>query len=176
MDPLRNFGFLLKDVSRLSSSNFERHAVDLGLTLPQCKVLVYLSRNEGINQIRLAYLTDTDPMTMVRIIDRMEQDGWVERRQGEEDRRERRLYTTARAASAVEQVWAIADRSRAEALAGLSAAERSQLVGLLERIHGNLAALLPGAVDAERNPMPLSPPRKDAKPAPARTKPSRKSS
>jgi MarR family transcriptional regulator, transcriptional regulator for hemolysin len=172
MDPLRIFGFLLKDVSRLSSRNFERHAVDLGLTLPQCKVLVYLSRNEGINQIRLAYLTDTDPMTLVRILDRMEQDGWVERRQGAEDRRERRLYATARAAPVVERIWAIADRSRAEALAGLSAAERAQLVGLLERIHGNLAALVPGAVEPEREPLPLS---TRAKPPRTRAKSARKS-
>ena len=174
MDPLRNFGFLLKDVSRLSSRNFELHAFELGLTLPQCKVLVYLARNEGINQIRLADLTDTDPMTMVRIIDRMEQDGWVERRQGEEDRRERRLYLTARAAPVVERIWAIGDRSRAEALAGLSAAERAQLIRLLERIHGNLAALLPGAVDAARNCLPLTPPRKEAKSTATRAKSPRK--
>ena len=44
------------------------------MTLSQCKVLVYLSRNEGTTQKRLAALTDTDPMTLVRILDRMERD------------------------------------------------------------------------------------------------------
>ena len=44
MDPLRNFGFLLKDVSRLYSRNFERHATELNLTLAQCKVLCYAQR------------------------------------------------------------------------------------------------------------------------------------
>src|SRR5450759_1266799 len=80
MDPFRHFGFLLKDVSRLYSRNFERHATELNLTLAQCKVLSYLQRNEGISQVRLAYLTDTDPMTLVRILDRMERDGLIERR------------------------------------------------------------------------------------------------
>ncbi|MBL6751144.1 MAG: MarR family transcriptional regulator, partial [Nevskia sp.] len=49
MEKLRNFGFLVKDVSRLSARNFERHAKALKLTLSQCRVLTYLSRNEGIN-------------------------------------------------------------------------------------------------------------------------------
>jgi len=70
MDRLRNFGFLLKDVSRLSGLNFEREASSLNLTLAQSKVLIYLQRNEGISQVRLAELTDTDPMTLVRNLDR----------------------------------------------------------------------------------------------------------
>src|SRR5882757_10469451 len=92
MDSLRNFGFLLKDVSRLSNLNFEREAASLGMTLAQCKVLIYLQRNQGVSQVRLAELTGTDPMTLVRILDRMESDGWVERRQDPADRRARRLY------------------------------------------------------------------------------------
>ena len=55
LDPFRSFGFLLKDVARLYTRNFERHATDLNLTLPQCKVLCYLERHQGISQARLAY-------------------------------------------------------------------------------------------------------------------------
>jgi DNA-binding MarR family transcriptional regulator len=142
---LRNFGFLLKDVSRLSGLNFQREAEGLDLTLAQCKVLIYLQRNEGLSQSRLAEMTDTDPMTLVRILDRMERDGWVERRPDPADRRARRLFMKPAAQPVVEEVWRIADRARAAALAGLSAAERTQLVGLLGRIHANLTALLPGA-------------------------------
>jgi DNA-binding MarR family transcriptional regulator len=80
MDRLRYFGFPLKDISRLHSKNFERHSVTLNLTLAQCKALPYLQRNEGVSQVRLAELADTDPMMLVRILDRMERDGWVERR------------------------------------------------------------------------------------------------
>lgn len=149
---MRSFGFLLKDVSRLSSKNFERHmaAAALGLTIEQCKVLIYLQRNQGINQKRLAYLTDTDPMTLVRTLDRMEQDGWIERQPDPQDRRARRLYLKPAAAPVLKQIWIIADRSRGESLAGLDDADRERLLDLMSRIHGNLAALVPGAVDSDR--------------------------
>jgi len=145
MDRLRNFGFLLKDTSRLSGLNFEREAAGLNLTLAQCKVLIYLQRNEGISQVRLAELTDTDPMTLVRTLDRMERDGLIERRPDPADRRARRLFITAAAEPVLDEIWRIADRARAAALAGLSKAESDQLIGLLERIHANLTLLLPGA-------------------------------
>jgi DNA-binding MarR family transcriptional regulator len=145
MDSLRNFGFLIKDVSRLSSLNFEREALGLDLSLAQCKVLIYLQRNQGISQVRLAELTGTDPMTLVRILDRMEKDGWVERCPDPTDRRARRLYMKDAATPVVDEIWRIADRARAAALAGLGAAEREILMSLLGRIHDNLTNLVPNA-------------------------------
>jgi len=120
VDRVRNFGFLAKDVSRLSAKLFERHARDRALALPmsQCKVLALLARHEGISQARLADLTETDPMTLVRTLDRMQQDGLIERRADPADRRAHRLYLLA-----------------------LSQGEREQLVELLERVHGTLLAL-----------------------------------
>jgi DNA-binding MarR family transcriptional regulator len=147
MDPLRNFGFLLKDISRLYSLNFERHATELNLTLAQCKVLCYLQRNEGISQVRLAYLTDTDPMTLVRILDRMEGDRLIERRPDPVDRRARRLFLQASAVPVLRKIWRVSDRARAETMSGLSTGDRAQLVNLMQRIHSNLDALIPGAAD-----------------------------
>ena len=149
MDPLRNFGFLLKDVSRLSTKNFERHSAEahLGLTLEQCRVLVSIERNPGITQSCLALFADIDPMTLVRMLDRMEQDGWVERRPDPGDRRVRRLHLKTAGAAIVERIDEVGDRARAQSLAGLDAADRNRLLALLERIHGNLAALIPGALD-----------------------------
>jgi DNA-binding MarR family transcriptional regulator len=149
MDPLRNFGFLLKDVSRLIAKNFERNLAELdwALTLDQCRALFYLERNQGITQVNLAQLADLDPMTLVRILDRMEQDGWLERRPDPDDRRVRRLHLRPEAAPVIEQLHAVADRARSQSLAGLSAADRSKLVALLEQVHANLAALVPGALE-----------------------------
>src|SRR5271155_132604 len=87
-----SFGYVLKDTSKLYVQRFEERARELGLTLPQCKALVYLSRSEGMSQVELASSAEIDPMTMVRILDRMELDGWVERRADPDDRRARRLY------------------------------------------------------------------------------------
>jgi MarR family transcriptional regulator for hemolysin len=148
MDPLRNFGFLLKDISRLYSLNFERHATDLNMTLAQCKVLSYLQRNEGISQVRLAYLSDTDPMTLGRILDRMEGDGLIERRPDPADRRARRLFLQASALPVLQEIWRHSDRARTKALSGLSVADRAHLMNLLQRIYSNLDTLIPDAADA----------------------------
>jgi len=107
----------------------------------QCKVLVYLQRHEGISQARLAELTETDPMTLVRTLDRMQQDRWIERRADPDDRRAHRVYLLDAARPILQRIWKIADQSRAEALGALSAPEREQLVALLQRVHSRLSAL-----------------------------------
>jgi DNA-binding MarR family transcriptional regulator len=140
-DRLRNFGFLVRDVSRLSAKHFQSNARELELSLPQCKVLGYLSRNEGISQARLAELTETDPMTLVRTLDRMQQDGWIERRPDPADRRAHQLFLREAAKPVLQRIWKIADQARNEALAELSSAEREQLIELLERVHRTLSSL-----------------------------------
>src|SRR3984885_329851 len=142
-DRLRNFGFLVRDVHRLYAKHFERYARDIELTLPQCKVLGHLSRNEGISQARLAELTDTDPMTLVRTLDRMQLDQWIERRPDPVDRRAHRLYLREAAKPIMARMWKLAAQARHEALSGLSVAEREQLLELLERVHGTLLQLEP---------------------------------
>lgn len=145
MDPHRNFGFLLKDVSRLHTKNFERLSVDLNVNLTQCKVLAYLERHEGLSQAQLAELTDIDPMTLLRTIDRMENDGWVERRADPNDRRVRRLHLTPAATPVLEHMWDRADRARAQAFAGLSPENQEQLLDLLAKIQANLTDALQAA-------------------------------
>jgi hypothetical protein len=86
-------------------------------------------------------------MTLVRILDRMEQDGWIERCPDPQDRRAWRLHLKPAAAPILKRILTIADRARGESLAGLDATERETLINLLERIHANLLALVPGAAD-----------------------------
>jgi MarR family transcriptional regulator, transcriptional regulator for hemolysin len=138
---LRNFGFLLKDVSRRYALRFEQHARELSLTLSQCKVLVRLEEHEGVSQARLAELTEVEPMTMVRILDRMEADGLLERRPDPADRRARCLYLTAKAKPLLEQIWRVSELTRSETLTGVSRAEREIFIDLLERVHANVCAL-----------------------------------
>jgi MarR family transcriptional regulator, transcriptional regulator for hemolysin len=151
MDTDRTLGFLLKDVSRLYTRRFEDRAHELQLTLAQCKALLYLARNEGVSQKRLAELIEIDPMSLVRILDRMEADGWVQRRSDPEDRRARCLAVTERAKPIVDRIWSLVGETRAEALEGLSMAERTTLVDLLERVHQNLVALKPLAQPETRS-------------------------
>jgi DNA-binding MarR family transcriptional regulator len=86
-------------------------------------------------------LTDTDPMTLVRTLDRMQQDEWIERRPDPADRRAHQLYLCEAAKPIMNRMWRIADQARQDALSALSLAEREQLVGLLERVHDVLLQL-----------------------------------
>src|SRR5260370_22394733 len=73
--PERNFGFLLHDVARLMRKRFEQNARGgLKLTRSQCSVLAHLSRHEGIQQGGLAEILEVEPITLTRILDRLEGD------------------------------------------------------------------------------------------------------
>lgn len=141
MDRLRNFGFLLNDLTRRYVLRFEERARAIALTLPQCKVLVRLQKNEGASQARLAELAEVDPMTMVRILDRMEADGLLERRFDPADRRARCLYLTRKAQPVLDEIWHMAELTRAEVFTGVSREEREAFIGTLERMHSNACAI-----------------------------------
>ncbi|HTV94361.1 MAG TPA: MarR family transcriptional regulator [Steroidobacteraceae bacterium] len=143
----RRFGFLLKDVTRLYAQRFELHAAALGLTLAQCKALTRLADCEGVSQARLAELTDLEPMTLVRILDRMEAEGWLERRGDPHDRRVRCLYLTSKTKPLLEDIRRLIDLTWGEAFAGISRRQSELLMELLDEIRGNLIALGPVAAD-----------------------------
>jgi MarR family transcriptional regulator for hemolysin len=168
MDPRTNFGFLLKDISRLYSRNFERHAAGHGLTLDQCRVLAHLSRHEGICQARLADLVDMDPMTMGRLLARMEANGLIERRTVRDDRRVRALHLRRPSGAMLETIWTLRELAYDEAVAGLGPRQRTQLMAAMNRIHRNLAALLPGIADEGGSPPAATRGRPPARTGPAR--------
>lgn len=141
MDRLRSFGFLLAEVSRRYVRRFEQRAQEMSLTLPTCKVLATLERHEGISQSKLAELTSIEPMAMVRILDRMEADGSVERRPDPVDRRARSLYLTPNSKPTLDEIWRLAALTRSEAFAGISQSERNVFLDVLERLENNLRQL-----------------------------------
>jgi DNA-binding MarR family transcriptional regulator len=143
LNPLRTFGFLLKDTCRRYVDRFEQRARALGLTLPQCKVLVYLAIHEGTSQAQLAEVTDLDPMTLVRTVDSLESQGCLERRNDPADRRARRLYLLPKGKPLVDEVWRLADLTRREAFAGIPRRQVDLMIASLEKIQSNLASLQP---------------------------------
>ena len=144
MDLDRSFGFLVHDVARLFGRRFNQRALlFLGLTRAQCKVLGYLARNEGINQAGLADLLEIKPMTLVRQIDRMEEDGWIERQPQPGDRRARRLVLTDKARPILARILDLSNEIRAKSFAGLSRDEGKHLIELLRRVHANLSERVP---------------------------------
>jgi hypothetical protein len=75
-----SIGFLISDVSRLMRRRFDERARTIGVTRPQWRALTALSRHEGINQGQLADLLEVEPITLCRMVDRLEDAGHVERR------------------------------------------------------------------------------------------------
>jgi MarR family transcriptional regulator for hemolysin len=143
LNPLRTFGFLLKATSRLYVERFEQRAGALGLTLAQCKVLLYLANHEGISQAQLAELTDIEPMTLVRTLDSLESHGWLERRNDPADRRARCLYLEAKGIPLVDEIWRLVDLTRLEAFAGIPRKHADLMIELLEKVQSNFASLEP---------------------------------
>lgn len=98
---------------------FDRRTVGLGVTRAQWKVLFRLHRQPGLRQIELADMLDIEPITLSRIVDRLEESGFVERRPDPSDRRAWRLHVTLRAQPLIAKLRAIADDMIAEAFAGI---------------------------------------------------------
>ncbi|MFZ5602589.1 MAG: MarR family winged helix-turn-helix transcriptional regulator [Pseudomonadota bacterium] len=136
--PQDALGFVLSDVARLIRRNFNRQVQKLGLTQAQWQVLAFLARNEGVRQIQLADSLDMQPISVARIIDRMQASGWVERRPDPTDRRAFNLYLTAQANPILEQMWDQGAITRAEALKNIPAADQDQLLRTLLRMRENL--------------------------------------
>jgi MarR family transcriptional regulator for hemolysin len=135
----RSFGFVLHDTARLLSKRFDQRAKCLGLTRAQSQLLAYLVYHEGINQAGLADLLEIEPISLARLIDRMEQAGWVERRPDPGDRRAHLLYITEKAKPVFAKMIEIGQQLRAEALAGLSSAEHDLVMASLLRVRRNLS-------------------------------------
>ncbi len=149
-NPTRNLGFLLHDVARLMRKRFEQNARDLRLTRSQCQVLAHLARNEGIPQGALADILEVEPITLTRILDRLEAGGLVERRPHPTDRRIRQLYLTADAHPLLGDIFTIGAATRAEALDGVPEAERDLLFDILATMKANLLRKLDAERDVER--------------------------
>jgi MarR family transcriptional regulator, transcriptional regulator for hemolysin len=131
-------GFVLHDVARLLRKRFEQRARDLGLTRSQWQTLAYLSQNEGIHQGGLADILEIEPITLVRILDKLETRGLVERRQHAADRRIWLLYLTPAAHPVLTEIRGIGEVTRGEALTGISDQERAQLLNILLIMKANL--------------------------------------
>ncbi|MDA3887889.1 MAG: MarR family transcriptional regulator [Allgaiera sp.] len=131
-------GFLLHDASRLMRRRFEARGAVHGLSSSQWRALVYLARTGGLAQARLAEFLEVEPISVSRLVDRMEQGGWVRRSPDPQDRRVRLVHATEKAMSAFEEVKALAGEVYEEALAGIDPAQRAALMAGLSQVVANL--------------------------------------
>lgn len=136
-----NESLLIHDIARLSKICFDRKVRTLNLTRAQWLILSTLRRNPGINQAQLAERLDVRPITVARTLDRMERDGWIERKACAHDRRINQLYLAPRAQDVVTQMRALAMQMRMELLAGMTEDEHRQFLTLLKKIKHNITTV-----------------------------------
>ena len=137
----RNFGFLVHDVSRLIKRRFDRRARQTGLpiTRRQAAVMLYVASNEGVSQTEVATWLDLEPIALVRMLDKLSEEGLVERRAHSTDRRVRTLWLTPAARPVIERIQTINQAIREEAFAGMPAQARDTVINILDGIKDNLA-------------------------------------
>ena len=82
----------LYDVARLMRTRFDRWARTYGMTRAQGIILARLARQPGMTQNEMAGLCEVEPITVGRLVDRLEARGLLERRLDPSDRRIRRLH------------------------------------------------------------------------------------
>jgi DNA-binding MarR family transcriptional regulator len=134
-----NLAAILSDVSRLMRREFDARARDIGVTRPQWQVLTVLRRNEGVNQGGLADLLEVEPITVCRMVDRLQEADLVERRADPADRRSWKLFLTAKAQQLLGQLRPFADDMIEEALLGVADSDRAVLRQALEQMRQNLS-------------------------------------
>jgi len=135
----RNLGFLLHDTAHLLRTRFEQKARGLGLTRTQWRALAHIERNPAINQATLADILEVEPISLARLIDRLEKLELVERRPHPTDRRMHTLHVAPKALPMIDKMHIFGAETREEALAGLGKADREALLEMLLAIKSNLS-------------------------------------
>lgn len=137
---LNGFGYLLSETKRLLSRRFEEKARHYGLTSSQWRALAQLSRSDGLTQVALANHLEIEPMTVCRLVDRLEARGFVDRIPDPADRRAKLVWLTPKSRALMDVMRDIALGVYEEAFAGFDEKERTALVAALKRINANLSA------------------------------------
>jgi MarR family transcriptional regulator for hemolysin len=98
-------------------------------------VLLHLSRRgDGVVQKQLAEWIGIEGPTLVRTLDRMAEDGWIERRESESDRRAKTVHLTQQSTAIIKQINQVAAQLRSELLADIDADELETCMRVLQKI------------------------------------------
>lgn len=131
--------FEINETARAVRRLFDQRASAIGVTRAQWRVLARLKREPKLRQVELAERLDMEPITLCRIVDRLEEGGLVERKADPSDRRAWLLELTAKADPVVEQLRGLARGIAQEAMDGIEQAELRKLQARLAAIRTNVA-------------------------------------
>jgi len=131
---------LMHEISLMIARIFNRRMKERGLTRSQWQVLYQLNRQDGQTQTELADLLVMAKPPLGKIIDRLETDGWVERRADSTDRRAKRVFLTSKSQGLIDPLETEVDKIACYATEQFSQNDLEHLLSLLLKVHGNLAA------------------------------------
>jgi MarR family transcriptional regulator for hemolysin len=134
----RELLFLISDVGRLLRTYADQKARTFGMTRAQWAVLLRLERREGLKQSDLAEALDLQPITLTRLVDRLCDNGLIERRADPHDRRAKRLYLTAAARPLIDRIADRIEELSETVLAGIEPAEIDRMLAKLGLARENL--------------------------------------
>jgi MarR family transcriptional regulator, transcriptional regulator for hemolysin len=141
------FDFLLNDVARLFWKRLEQRAGNRRVTCSQWQAIAYLGKNEGIHQADLGELLEIDPITLVRILNRLAKRGLIERRQHAAQAGSWQLFLKEAGRPLVLATQPLDEATRAESFSGVLDADRELLLQTLTRMKTNLMATCRTPVD-----------------------------
>ena len=142
MEDERYFGFLVSDVARLLRTEFDRRVRGIGLTRSQWLALTRIYRQPGCTQSELAETMEMEKGSAGRLIDRLEENGFVVREADPADRRVKRIHLTPEAEAIERTMRRIARQTIHEALNDLEETDRDKAVELLITVKARLQEML----------------------------------
>ena len=128
----------IHEISLMLSRIFNRRVKEVGLTRSQWQILYLLYEHDGKTQTELAEILTMAKPPLGRVVDRLEKDGWVERRDDSKDRRIKRVFLTQKVAPLIEPLQQIANDIDDIATRGMKPTDRKAFTRLLRIAHQNL--------------------------------------
>lgn len=138
VDNRREILFALADTARSMRTYIDQRAREYGMTRAQWAALGRLQRQEGMTQAEMAEALEIAPISLVRLVDRLCDQGLVERRPHPSDRRANRLYLTGKGRTTLADLVPLGREIAADVLNGMSEAAISELLQGLLRIKNNI--------------------------------------
>jgi MarR family transcriptional regulator, transcriptional regulator for hemolysin len=142
-----NFLFALGELQRLVRAYADKKAARYGITRAQWAVLARVERTEGLKQSELAELMEMQPITLTRLVDKLCDNGWIERRSDDSDRRVNRLYLRKAARPLLGKLGGLRSELTATALEGISPTDAHRLLSQLETIKENVRNAIQNPAD-----------------------------
>jgi len=147
----QHFMFTLAEVQRLLRAYADRQAARHGITRAQWAVLAKVERCEGMKQSELAEQMELQPITLTRLIDKLCDNGWLERRSDDSDRRVKRLYLRKAARPLLDKLVGLRSEITAMALAGIGPADAQRLLTQMETIKENVRTAIQHSCQTDQN-------------------------